>query len=835
MSRSVIADARICELLEFDRILDQLQGYALSTDGSSMLSQQTFLNNPKEITVIDELVENYRALCEHGETHLTLQFPSLEHFFKKLYRQGSCLDPDELFAVATYVSSSYAWQHWAMSLLKNDKPLAELFNNMPAFADEARRITKLIDAQGNIIDDNAPSLKRIRSRLNTIQKQIRAVSMRYLRDPKLGKIWNADLPTQRDGRTVLIIKADYRGKLNGIAQGVSDSGASIYFEPKEIAGLNNEWRLEDDKYQRECLKLLRNLTFLLHQRVDELAVLRDIVARLDAIRSRARFAISYGCRSVAISDRAIHLPQARHPLLGEEAVPITVTIEAPHLGIIITGPNTGGKTLTLKTVGLFALMRQFGMQLPVEKGGCIPIFDYISADIGDEQSLSQSLSTFSSHVTRIAQMLQRANSKSLLMFDELGAGTDPSEGAALAMSILDRCAQLNAMTMVTTHHGLLKEYSYQSEKFNNASVEFDTIALTPTYHLFIGVPGESHALQIAQNVGIDSAIIRRARHYLNEHRSKGVQMLEQLIEQEARLRREAKELREEKSRLAAIDKEQCRRAIHLDKREQELKLAKLSDFDNWISQRRREIENETCRFREQQHQSERRDRQILANSAQARRLRKSDPQEDDSRSDGALEGTANSAQQSIRQVFTAATEQIKEHKAVALQTLQTSSSERLEPGMKVNISDSSRSGILIRATKRKHWLVEVGDVRIEMPAHLLRSIALSDQGIAGDNNSNDVSHAKLSNVTITHGKIEEPLRELDLRGLRLDEALSQARQQIDRAVAHGLRSFDIIHGYGEGILRDGIRQLLNDSVAISEFSYAPPQQGGFGKTIAYLV
>ncbi|MCK5197593.1 MAG: endonuclease MutS2, partial [Spirochaetales bacterium] len=339
--------------------------------------------------------------------------------------------------------------------------------------------------------DDHPELRNLRRGLGELNNKISTLSSSYITDNR--DIWQTDVPSQKDGRIVLPLKSNFKGKVKGIIHDISAKGTILYIEPFDILELNNKIAVQEHEISIIANRIFRELTGKIRLEISNLKILVDSFSFIDTLIARARFAMTYQCFRPEISELKINLNGARHLLLGDTAVPIDITMEDPLQVLIITGPNAGGKTVSIKTVGLLAMMHQFGLQIPLGEGSSLPVFDGIYADIGDDQSIEEALSTFSGHIKNIASILKRCSSRSLVLLDELGSATDPGEGAAIAMSVLDALISKGSIVLTTSHHGLLKNYGYTREKVMNASMEFDEDSHSSTYRVVLGVPGDSHA------------------------------------------------------------------------------------------------------------------------------------------------------------------------------------------------------------------------------------------------------------------------------------------------------------------------------------------------------
>ncbi|HUX13774.1 MAG TPA: endonuclease MutS2, partial [Spirochaetia bacterium] len=676
---------------------------------------------------------------------------------------------------------------------------------MPDLRGVCGKIDRVIDEAGELKEKEIPELRAIKGRVRTVQDEIRSLSGSYLSRNEYQSYWNSDVATVKDGRTVLPLKAQFKGRIPGIVHEVSTTGATLFIEPAELVEKNNDLVELDAKYRQEVLRIVRELTREVFRSFDELSLLVRVLTRLDTLHARARYAHIHSCFPARQTGRAktadvaaspdengMVLVGARHPLLGKKAVPIDVIMDSESRILIITGPNTGGKTVSLKTVGLLAMMNQFGMEIPAGDGSKLPIYDDVWADIGDEQSIEQSLSTFSGHMQNISRILRNATPGSLILLDELGSGTDPEEGSALAMSFLDRLLRMNVHALITTHHSILKNYGYTRPGVRNASMEFDGENLQPTYRIVLGVPGSSHAIDIAGRSGIPRSVVDAARRYLHDEQTDAAGLIRRLTHKEQDIHRRHRildqELSEvEKQRLALTRKEE-----EISARELELRKGAVSDLDHFVSETRKRLERLVRELREEQIDREK-TRSVKAFLDELSRAVE-------------VESAAVAGKQRRRREETPV---------------------ELAPGVEVLIDDKGSRGTLVRKGRGDAWVVAVGAMKRSMHAYELRTAA-SSAAVMGETEGRP--SVDLSMVSTG----EAAVFELDVRGMRLDEALSAVERQLDRALMQGISRFGIIHGKGEGVLQNGIHRYLKESPAVDEFHFARPEEGGFGKTEVQL-
>jgi DNA mismatch repair protein MutS2 len=569
MNATVQMDAHTLELLGFDKIRDLLAGYAACSLGKELARQlepQTDAERIRaELTLVGEMVD---ALGQG----LAPPFGGL-HDVRLIVRRaaiGSQLTIEQLLEVADTLTCTGNVYRYRMRLGDRHRYLIDLIAPVEDMGAVAKTIGGCIDGRGHVLDMASRELAQVRQKLGDVEERVQNQIRRLLRDPELRKILRYPNATVSGDHYVLPVAVNHRHKLQGVVHRTSSSGETLFIEPAGIASLSAERAVLKGEEDREIRRILRRLSGEVARVARPLTFAIDILARLDLITAKSRLSRDYGMYAPEINTEGqLWLRQARHPLLlhlfrdlasggsngpgeGEpgallpplaekrEVVPVDIRLGYVFNLLIITGPNTGGKTVCLKTAGLLALMAQSGMHIPAGEGSNVPVFHHILADIGDEQSLEQSLSTFSSHVSRIAYILREADTRSLVLLDELGAGTDPTEGAALGRAILDELDRIGCRAMVTTHLGDLKTYAFHNDRAENGAVEFDVETLRPTYRLHIGQFGMSNALRIARRLKLPRDLLRRAHRYLCRRQRRAPEMV-----QLQRLREEAEKAREE--------------------------------------------------------------------------------------------------------------------------------------------------------------------------------------------------------------------------------------------------------------------------------------------------
>ncbi len=779
-------------VIEFEKIRAQVRDRCLTREAESVIRKQRILVDRAEIAETLDQVDLLRTLLETTISSPTLSFPSQSETLVRISREGTMLEAEQFGDLITYLSSAIDLDRYLNEAAKE----ASLNLAEGAFAVELEieplrdHLARFVDPDGTVREREIPELRAIRLEIQKAQQSLTREAGSMATTEAGRGILSSTVPTQRDGRVVLAVKANHKGKVTGIVHEVSGTGSTVFIEPASLVELNNTVVESEHRYRNALLKILRELTDRTRQDLDRIESCVDWVTRVDLIMCRARHGRDLGAVRAGFAENGLILRSARHPLLGDTAVPIHVEIPHGKRVLIVTGPNTGGKTVSLKTVGLFAMMHQFGLHVPTAPGTEIPLFTAIYADIGDEQSIEQNLSTFSGHMRNVARILNHADENSLVLLDELGSGTDPEEGGALAMAVLDELLTRNAYTIVTTHHGRLKHYGFVHERATNASVEFDSDSLRPTYHIVPGVPGSSHAVDIARHMGVLKSVTRQAKEYLSGEEYDTGRIIRRLTDREQELRQLERTLESKRSHVSAQEAALAELQESLNEREREVRLGRVREFESWASETRSRLENLVRELREGE-----------LTSAKTKAVK-----EFISETDTRIDSERESAQP------------VPRRRREREQTIE--SHAEIAPHSEVVIARSGRRGTVLRRGKGATWIVQAGNVKLPLPESDLRAVATP------------TAEAK-PQVSVSMGAAR-PSIELDVRGRRLDEALAELDRQIDQALISGMTQFGVIHGMGEGILQRGIRESLRANPHVSSVSYAAPEDGGFGKTLVVL-
>lgn len=693
--------------------------------------------------------------------------------------------------------------------------LSEIAARMSVCAAVSEAIRDSIDERGEVMDSASPQLAAVRQELKKAHRELMARLESLLSSAQYRPMLQEPIITMREGRYVVPVKAEYRNQFKGIVHDESASGATLFMEPLAVIDLANEWRHLQREEQKEIERVLRRLSELVARWGDEIERTVVALAELDLALARAKLAGAMQATAPQLSDRPeLNLVQARHPLLAGNVVPIDVylgmhrpEVSPKHFFIlVITGPNTGGKTVALKTVGLLTLMAQAGLHIPAAEGSTVGVFREVFADIGDEQSIEQSLSTFSSHMSHIVEVLRLADERCLVLLDELGAGTDPAEGSALARAILSYLWRRRIPTVATTHYSELKAYAHTHDGIENASVEFDVETLSPTYVLSIGLPGRSNALAIATRLGVPEEVIDEARQWLNPTAEQVEDLLQAIraeLEAARRAREEAERARQEAERLRRRIAQEY--AVIDDERRQ------------LIDEARRQAEELVRATQEELRRIEREAALAGAGRSAVRR---------------ALEESRTAAALAQRMVTsTVAAPQLP----LAPPAEEAPANEPLRPGDAVRVRGlAAREGAVgeLLSPPDRNGMAEVqfGSLKMRVPTERLerasrRELRETRPAPAG---------SPAVTATLATQRRADVSTELDLRGRRAEEAIELVEKYLDDAVLAGLSQVRIIHGKGTGALRQVVREVLARHPMVQEFGSAPLNQGGDGVTLARL-
>ncbi|WP_409270861.1 endonuclease MutS2 [Neobacillus sp. SCS-31] len=779
---------RTLKVLEFFKVREQLMGHASSPLGRDKISRLVPSSDFEEVQRLqEETDEAATALRLKGNVPLSGIHDIRAHI--KRAEIGGTLSPAELVQIASTISASRQIKRFIENLHEDN-------TNVPYLLDYTSRIIPLteleqaikiaIDEGGEVLDTASDTLRALRQQLRSNESRVREKLESMIRSSNAQKMLSDAIITIRNDRFVIPVKQEYRGHYGGIIHDQSSSGQTLFIEPQSIVQLNNQVQEIRVKEQLEIERILSELSAKAAEYSAELKVISDVLGELDFIFAKARYGRTIkGSKPTMNNEGRIALYKARHPLIPmDEVVPNDIMLGKEFTTIVITGPNTGGKTVTLKTVGLCTLMAQSGLQIPALDGSDLAVFNAVYADIGDEQSIEQSLSTFSSHMVNIVDILNKADYNSFVLFDELGAGTDPQEGAALAISILDEVYKRGARVIATTHYPELKAYGYNREGVMNASVEFDIETLSPTYRLLLGVPGRSNAFEISRRLGLDERVIENAKAQVSEDSSQIDTMISKL---ESSRRDAENELAEAHDLLKQAEK------LHADLQKQVIEFYEQRDamMEKAAEKAGKLVEKATEEAEE-----------IIGD---LRRMR--------------LEKNAEIKEHELieaRQRLAGAAPKVKKtEKPGAKKAVRHSFS----PGDEVKVITFDQKGTLLEKTSDNEWNVQIGILKMKVAEKDLEYI-------------NTPKQKEVKPMAIVRGRDAHVPLELDLRGERYEDALFKVEKYIDDALLAGYPRVSIIHGKGTGALRQGVQEYLRNHRSVKKIRFGDAGEGGTGVTIA---
>ena len=803
-------EARAAALLGLPGVFAQVAEYCAGEAGRRQVLASRVYTDPPSVLAERAPAVELRRLLESGFHPPELDLPEIGAPLGRLRRGAPTLDPEELAAVGRLAATTEAIRGALAEVADPvERPaLSAQSAELPLLGSLGTDLRRVVGVDGTIQDHAVPELARVKRDLRRLQMQIETAAGELMADPSLRGCFNGAVPTQRGGRTVVPLKASHRARVPGVVHEMSASGATLYVEPLRDVEANNAVVAARDRYAAEVRRVLRELTGEVALKRLDLERAVAVTARFDCVQARARYARAHAGAAAQVGPLA--LQRARHPELGDAAVPLDLAMTPDARIMIITGPNTGGKTVCLKTVGLLCLMNQAGLEIPAAPDSTLPIYGGIYADIGDEQSITASLSTFSAHVENLAAIMNAATDCSLVLIDELGTGTDPEEGIALSRAMLDRFRDAGVTVIATTHHGALKVYAYTETGVTNASMEFDGHTLRPTFRVIEGVPGESHAIDIARRHRMPHTVIERAAKLLDAGRTEAGRIINALTRRQREQEREERELRERVAELAKRESELAADRAALAVREREHHRQAAGELGRFLSEARRDVERAIRAVR-------------ATAGARAVAATGAGGQAAAAAADAAADAAARAAPSVVEQRLQAERD--------ALMALEDADSAGvtdgapLAPGSSVRVRRTGASGRVVRRHRPDRYpdryVVQTDTIRGEFRA--------ADLEAAGDPTPSRRAGTRVELVTTS-----EPVLELHVRGMRAEEALQQVERQLDAAVIRDWSEFAVVHGHGQGVLRHVIHEYLRDSSAVSDYQDAAADEGGHGKTIVRL-
>jgi len=830
------------EEIDFYRIRNEVAGYCVTEEGKQIFINRDPLTNPNKLEHLKNTSREWESYLSKTHNNPLCSWEPIHPLFAIIKTYGAALNLEQVHALGQFIISVKRVKE-GISNHQTDlnlKLLPQQAALLPDYSSAEKKIFRIITPTGELRD--LPEITAIRKQIASLNAKLKTIMQSFTSDQRLNGVLESNVPVLRNGRQVLAVKSNQQNRIPGIIHEVSQSSQTVYIEPEEAVRCSNELIQKENELIQVIKQILTELTADLQPEIPFFKNALPIMETFDTTIAAAKWGMEHNCTySLPCNNQTPLLLGARHPILGEKAVPIDIRFMKDKRILIITGPNTGGKTVTLKTFALFAMLNQCGIPLPAKEGTTLPIFTDVFADIGDSQNMDMNLSTFSGHMKNIAEAVSKAQNSSLVLLDELGSGTDPQEGTAIAMSVLDTLIEKKAFVLVTTHMGILKNYGYTKPECINASVEFNSDTLSPSYKLLMGVPGESHALDIAKRSGLPQKNVEAAKKYIATEQTDISSLIKGLNKkhveldkiQQSTIRKEA-ELEEKLLR-------QKERELYLRKKENELKKGHQQEMHDFLIHSRRMLENLVREIKEGEltrektvgvkkfiseleASTQRMDDKIEADEEKLlkaqeefnKELQKQKSHTSNKKTKKKLSNTE--ALKTATSMFDSAEPAI-ETKAKT-QNQQVEKPLRFEPGASVIAGKTHTQGTLLKLERKGVWSVQFGSVKMTVKEKDLELVR----------NQSETLRPQISIDLLKEGENDYPAFELRLLGMRVDEALKALERQIDLCALHNFVHFSVIHGKGDGILQQAVQDYLSHNPLIKEFEFATAEDGGSGKT-----
>ncbi len=781
---------KVLETLEFTKVIQQLEAHAASSLGAEKCSRLV------PLTDLEAVLEAQKETDEAATAYRLKGFVPLDgiHDIRAHVKRAmisGMLSPNELMEISATLRTTRGLVRFLGEFGENETDLPILSgyrNSLDAPKELSICLTEAISETGEVLDSASDNLRFLRHKLQSDGVRVREKLESLLRSSSVQKMLSDTIITIRGDRYVLPVKLEYRQHFGGVVHDQSASGQTVFIEPQSVQQLNNALSDIRLKIQIEIDKILFKLSAAVAEYADSLLQNVEILGHIDFAFAKAKYGKVIGGSRPLMNDHGfIQLNKARHPFIPiNEVVANDVVIGADYSTIVITGPNTGGKTVALKTVGLCTLMAMSGLQIPAHDGSEVAVFKQVFADVGDEQSIEQSLSTFSSHMVNIVEILEDLDHESLVLFDELGAGTDPGEGAALAIAILDESMNRGARVIATTHYPELKAYGYNRENVMNASVEFDVETLSPTYRLLIGIPGKSNAFEISRKLGLNERLIINARKMVGTDTNAVENMIVAL--------------------------EQARNIAEEHQKDAEARLEEVTSL-------RAELENALLTYQEQKEtQLEKAQKEAIGIIEKAKHDADEIIRELRSMRLNAQSSSTEKDWTKVKKRLDEAKPETVVKESVKMRKKHLPS---FEAGDDVIVLSLDQQGVLLERSGADAWTVQLGIMKMK--------VAITDMTLV-----NKAKKPEMRQVTILRGKSTPVTSKLDLRGERYEAALMRLEKFLDDALLANYPSVSIIHGHGTGALRQGVHQYLKRHRAVKSYRFGGQGEGGMGATIVEL-
>lgn len=790
-------DQKSLRVLEYNKIIDLLATKASSSLGLKYIEELTPKPDYKEVKdMLEETSEAQGILIKRGHVNLG----GIQDVSDSVKRAeiGAVLDPGSLLKISDNLRAA---RNLKRSLTPGEEEdfnypmIQSLSDSLYVYRDIEEEINNAIISEIEISDNASPTLRSIRRGILQKNQSIRTKLNSIISSTTYQKYLQDAIISVRGDRFVVPVKAEYRSQVSGIIHDQSSSGATLFIEPMSIVEMNNELRKLKLDEQEEIERILTELTKLVGEVAGDILSNQVILGKLDFAFAKGKLSLSMkAIEPILNEEKNINIKNGRHPLLdADKVVPNNIYLGEDFDTLVITGPNTGGKTVTIKTIGLFALMTQSGLHIPADYGSSMCVYDNVFADIGDEQSIEQSLSTFSSHMTKIVGILNEVNSDSLVIFDELGAGTDPVEGAALAIAILEDVNMAGAKCIATTHYSELKNYALTKDRVENAAVEFDVNTLSPTYKLLIGVPGKSNAFEISRKLGLRDYIIDRAKEFINTDNIELEDVLQNVEKNRIKAEEERAEAEQLKKEIEYVKAEYDRKLEKLNVSREKMMEKARSEAFSITRQAKEEADNilKELRNMEMEMSSKEKNKKIEA-------LRKE------------LADSMGNLQPSV--------------KSMIVPKVSNKEIKDLKSGDEVKVITLNQEGTVVSVDKKKkEAVVQMGIMKMTLPFKALQ--------IAQKEKKSIVTKSTRQIISSKSGSVKS---EVDLRGLNLEEAIVEVDKYLDDACVAGLETVTIIHGVGTGVLKKGLQDVLKKNKHVKSQRPGQYGEGGMGVTIVEI-
>lgn len=781
-------DLKSMNTLEYFKVINQLSGFAVSELGRETIKELKPSRDYDKVLKMLEETDDVVLLNDLKGGFPLGSFKNIRPYLKRM-EIGGFLSGEEMVEIGHALKGVREINEYFEELKEELFELKQLYNlsdQIVLLSSLEKLIYSTLSESGEVLDKASPELRSIRNKTRQAENNVRDRLNQIIRGQQ-AKYLTDSIITMRNNRYVVPVKAENRNVFGGIVHSQSSTGQTLYIEPQNVLDLNNRLKQLESEEKHEVERILTELSVSIVPYSEEVLTNLEILTQFDVLQAKGKFAREMkATRPQVNKNQYINLMKARHPLIpDEEIVANDIKIGDTYKTIVVTGPNTGGKTVILKTLGLLQLMGQTGLYLPVEAESSIGVFDHILSDIGDEQSIEQSLSTFSSHLTTIVSILEELNENSLVLLDELGAGTDPQEGAALAIAILDKISAVGSLAMITSHYPELKLYGYNRPETMNASMEFDIATLQPTYKFKMGIPGRSNAFEIAKRLGMKQDIIETAKTLMTSESQSVDEMISDLDMKQKETEESSKELR--------------KKLLETQRLHNELKRAYRAYKDEEKDLKKKAEEEANKIVRKAQEKTEK----IISDLRQKQMDIETGP---------AIKEHEFIEVQSQLSDLQTEKQALKDNKVLQAEK----SKQALKVGQSVNVHSLGQTGTLVEEVDGQ-WVVQMGMLKMKLPANDLTVIA-------------EEKEPKETQTTY-YGSASSVRPELDLRGERVESALTKLDQYIDQALLANYKNVTIIHGHGTGAVRSAVQERLKTNRRVKSYKIAPANQGGAGATI----